>query len=125
MVFESGYAFTFREAEVMRDLAMSLGVPGSAIVLEPHGAQTYDYVVRVRDILRARSWRRILLVSSPYHMRRALLVWKKQAPEVEVVATPVPQSQFYTHGRGASLDQLRGLAREYAALAGYWWRGWL
>lgn len=125
MVFESGYTFAFREAETMRDLAISLGVPQSAIVLETHGVNTYDDVIRVRDVLRAQNWRQILLVSSPYNMRRAMLVWRKQAPEVNVVPTPVPQSQFYTHGRGASLDQLRGLAREYGALAAYWWKGWI
>ena len=125
MVFESGYMFKYREVEIMRDLAISLGVPLSAIVLESHGANTYDDVIRVRQVLRAQNWRRILLVSSPYHMRRAVLVWRKQAPEVDVVPAPVPQSQFYTHGSGASLDQLRGLVREYAALAAYWWRGWV
>jgi uncharacterized SAM-binding protein YcdF (DUF218 family) len=125
MVLQSGYSFTFKEAEVMRSTAMALGVPDSAIVLETHGANTYDDVIRVREILRSQNWRRILLVSSPYHMRRALLVWRKQAPDVEVVPTPVPVSQFYKHERGANLDQLRGLAREYAALAGYWWRGWI
>jgi uncharacterized SAM-binding protein YcdF (DUF218 family)/glycosyltransferase involved in cell wall biosynthesis len=125
MIFESGYVFAFREAEIMRDLATSLGVPASAIILETHGVNTFDDVIRVRDVLRAQNWRRILLVSSPYNMRRAVLVWRKQAPEVDVVSTPVPQSQFYTHGRGASLDQLRGLAREYVALAAYWWRGWI
>ena len=125
MVFESGYAFAFREAEIMRDLAMTEGVPDSSIVLETNGANTYDDVIRVREVLRARGWRRILLVSSPYNMRRALAVWRKQAPEIDVVATPVSQSQFYTHERGANLDQLRGLAREYVALAAYWWRGWI
>jgi uncharacterized SAM-binding protein YcdF (DUF218 family) len=64
-------------------------------------------------------------VSSPYNMRRALLVWHKQAPDVDVVPTPVPNSQFYAHDRGASLDQLRGLAREYGAVVAYWWRGWI
>ena len=125
MVFESGYVFAFRETEMMRDLAISLGVPRSAIVLETNGVNTYDDVIRVRDVLRAQRWRRILLVSSPYHMRRSVLVWRRQAPEVDVVPTPVRQSQFYTHDTGASLDQLRGLAREYGALAVYWWRGWL
>jgi uncharacterized SAM-binding protein YcdF (DUF218 family)/glycosyltransferase involved in cell wall biosynthesis len=125
MIFESGYVFVFREAEIMRDLAVALGVPSSAIILETHGVNTYDDVLRVREVLRGNQWRSILLVSSPYNMRRAIAVWRKQAPEVEVVATPVPQSQFYTHGRGASLDQLRGLAREYLALVAYWWRGWL
>lgn len=125
MIFESGYSSVFLEAEVMRDLAMSLGVPASAIILETNGANTYDDVMRVREVLRAQGWRRILLVSSPYNMRRAVLVWRKQAPEVDVVSTPVPQSQFYTHSRGADLDQLRGLTREYVALLVYWWRGWL
>jgi uncharacterized SAM-binding protein YcdF (DUF218 family) len=125
MVFESGYTFAFREAEIMRDLAVSLGVPPSAIVLETKGTNTYDDVLRVRELLRAGSWRRILLVSSPYNMRRAVLVWKKQAPDVEVIPTPVQQTQFYAHDRGASIDQLKGLMREYGALAVYWWRGWL
>ena len=46
-------------------------------------------------------------------------------PDITVVPTPSSQSQFYTHDRGATLDQLRGLAREYMALAAYWWRGWI
>ncbi len=123
MVFESGYVFAFREAEIMRDLALSLDVPESAIILETTGANTYEQVARVHAVLREHGWRRILLVSSPYHMRRAVLVWRKQAPEVQVVPTPVPRSQFYAHDRGASLEQLRGLAQEVAALAWYWWKG--
>jgi uncharacterized SAM-binding protein YcdF (DUF218 family) len=124
MIFESGYAFAFKEAEIMKDLALTLGVPPSAIVLETTGVNTYDQVLRVHELLRASQWRKILLVSSPYHMRRAIGVWHKQAPEIQVVPAPVPKSQFYTHGRGASLDQLRGLAREFGALGVYWWRGW-
>lgn len=125
MVFVSGYAFAFKEAEIMRDLATSLGVPASAIVLDTAPATTYEDVVSVRAILNARGWRRILLVSSPYHMRRAMGVWARQAPEVEVIASPVADSQFYTHARGANLTQIRGLLREYAALAYYRARGWL
>jgi uncharacterized SAM-binding protein YcdF (DUF218 family) len=66
-----------------------------------------------------------LLVSSPYHMRRATLTWRKVAPEMEVVAAPVPFSQFYLHERGPSLVQMRGLLQEYAAIVWYWWRGWI
>jgi uncharacterized SAM-binding protein YcdF (DUF218 family)/glycosyltransferase involved in cell wall biosynthesis len=125
MIFESGYVFAFREAEIMRDLALSLGVPPSAILLETKGVNTYDQVARVHEMLRQAGWRKILLVSSPYHMRRAMGVWSKQAPDITVVPTPSSRSQFYTHSRGATLDQLRGLAREYMALAAYWWRGWI
>jgi hypothetical protein len=53
------------------------------------------------------------------------LTWRKVAPEIEVVATPVPNSQFYAHRRGATLEQIRGLLQEYVAIAWYWWRGWI
>jgi uncharacterized SAM-binding protein YcdF (DUF218 family) len=67
----------------------------------------------------------VLLVSSPYHMRRALLVWRKVAPDVHVIPVPPPKSQFYDHVRGASLEQIRAILHEYFAIVGYWSRGWI
>jgi uncharacterized SAM-binding protein YcdF (DUF218 family) len=125
MVFSSGYVFTMREAEVMKTLAMANGIPPEAIVLEEQAASTYQNVAYTRRILNERHWTRVLLVSSPYHMRRAMLTWKKVAPEITVIPTPVPESQFYTHEWGASLEQIRGIVHEYAALVNYWWRGWI
>jgi hypothetical protein len=37
----------------------------------------------------------------------------------------VAQSQFYQHGVGASLEQMRGIAHEYAGILTYKWRGWI
>jgi len=125
MIFSSGYEFAFREAEVMRSLAMSQGVPGSDIILETRASSTYENVVFVYDLLEEQESNTILLVSSPYHMRRALLTWDAQAPDVEVIPTPVRDSQFYNHVRGISLEQLQGLWHEYAAIWWYWWKGWL
>jgi uncharacterized SAM-binding protein YcdF (DUF218 family) len=125
MIFSSGFVFSFSEAQVMRDLALANGVPAAAIELETNAANTYENVRFTREILAAHGWRRVLLVSSPYHMRRAMLTWRKAAPDIEVVASPVPYSQFYYHARGASLDQIRGLLHEYAAIVVYWWRGWI
>ena len=125
MVFVSGYVFAFREAEIMRDLALSLGVPATSIALETRASNTYEAVVSVSGLVNDRRWTRILLVSSPYHMRRAVLVWAKQAPDVQVVPTPVAQSQFYAHDRGASFDQARGILQEYLAIVYYRHKGWL
>jgi len=124
LVFSSGFVFAMREAEVMKALAVTNGVPADAIVLEESAKSTYDYVVNTRRILDANGWRRILLVSSPYHMRRAMLTWHKMAPEIAVTPTPAPQSQFYDHRRGASLEQIRGLLHEVGGIIQYWWRGW-
>jgi uncharacterized SAM-binding protein YcdF (DUF218 family)/glycosyltransferase involved in cell wall biosynthesis len=125
MVFSSGFIFAFREAEVMRQLAVSSGVPSDAIHLESQATNTHENVLFSADIARQQGWKRVLLVSSPYHMRRASLTWRQVAPDVEAIATPTPSSQFYAHGRGASLEQIRGIAQEYAAIALYWWRGWI
>ncbi|HJZ78048.1 MAG TPA: ElyC/SanA/YdcF family protein [Vicinamibacterales bacterium] len=125
LVLSSGYVYSFHEAEAMRALAVDQGVPASAIALEEHATNTYQNVRFVDDILRDHHWQRILLVSSPYHMRRALLVWRKQAPAITVIPTPATVSQFYDHTRGATLEQVRGLAQEYVAIFAYWRRGWL
>jgi uncharacterized SAM-binding protein YcdF (DUF218 family) len=125
IVLSSGFRFVFQEAEVMKNLAVANGVPADAILLEEAATNTRENVVLTGAILRERGWKHILLVSSPYHMKRALLTWRRSAPDVAVVPTPVAQSQFYFHERGPSLEQIRGIVHEYAAIVAYWWRGWI
>jgi len=123
VIFSSGYSFAFRETEVMRELAIAHGVPDSAILLEKEASSTYENVWFVNRLLAREGWRRILLVSSPYHMRRALLTWRKVAPDVEVISTPVPATQFYAQGTAPTLEQLGGLVHEYVGIVVYWWAG--
>jgi uncharacterized SAM-binding protein YcdF (DUF218 family)/glycosyltransferase involved in cell wall biosynthesis len=123
MIISSGFIFVQREAQVMKTIATTDGVPAEAITLEERARNTYEYVVMTNQILAERGWRRIVLVSSPYHMRRALMTWRKVAPNVEVIATPPSSSLYYTHSRGASLVQIRGLLQEYAGIVYYWWVG--
>ncbi len=124
IVFSSGYVFALREAEVMRAIAVANGVPADAVFLEEAAASTYENVTHSKRILDEHGWTRVLLVSSPYHMRRAVSTWRKVAPEVSVIPTPA-DSQFYLHTNGASLDQIRGIVHEYAALIQYWFKGWV
>lgn len=123
MIISSGFVFTLQEAELMKGIAIANGVPADAIILEKRPTNTIEYVTYTRDILAANGWRRIALVSSPYHMRRALMTWHKVAPDVDVAATPPQNSIFYTHRRGASLEQIRGLLQEYVGIVYYWWAG--
>ncbi len=125
MIFASGYTFVFQEAEMMKDLAVSCGIPASSILLEVQGINTRQSLERVEHMVRQQGWHSILLVSSPYHMRRAILVWQKLAPDVAVFPSPVPHSQFYIHERAANFEQIYGILHEYAGLFYYWWRGWL
>ena len=108
----------------MRELAVNLGVPDGAIILETQAASTYQNVVFTSRILEAHGWRSALLVTSPYNTRRAILTWQSQT-RIPVRPVPGTQSQFYSHDRGASLEQIHGLLHEYSAIAVYWWRGWI
>lgn len=125
LIFSSGYTFVFQEAEVMKELAVAHGVPASAIFLETKAINTFQNVAFVRQILDEHDWRTILLVSSPYHLRRAVLTFHKVAPDVTVISAPVLHSQFYAHSSGASLDQMRGILHEYLGILDYWRKGWI
>ena len=125
LIFSSGFVSAFKEAEVMRAVAVDNGVPPEALLLEEQASNTYENVLRTNEILARHGWRRILLVSSPYHMRRALLTWDHNAPDVTVIPSPPADSQFYAHTRGASLEQIRGIVQEYAAIVEYWRKGWI
>lgn len=123
MIFSTGWVYTFHEADVMKALAESLGVPPAAIILEKRAASTHENVAFVAPLLE-HVGRRVLLVSSPYHMRRAVLTFRKVAPDFEVVPTP-SRSHFYRHRWDATLPQLRAIAHEYLAIGYYWWKGWV
>lgn len=127
----SGERTVFRELDVMRGVALAHGVAASDILFEDGGGGTRtmveDAVRRARD----GGWTTVLLVSSTYHMRRAVLTWKKAGPQVEVVPTPVESPRFYRPRRtpwgrrGPSGQQMKGLAQEVLGIMWYWTRGWI
>jgi SanA protein len=59
------------EPEAMRQYAMSLGVPSSAIVLDYAGRRTYDTCYRAKAIFGLDS---VLLVTQGFHLPRALFL---------------------------------------------------
>ena len=125
IIFSSGYRFAFYETEIMKELAVAHHVPLSAILLETQARNTVDNATFVTRVLTQHEWQTILLVSSPYHMRRAVWTFRKHAPAIHVTATPVLWSHFYAHSYGASLDQIQGIANEYLSLLYYWLKGWV
>ena len=125
IIFSSGYTFVFHEADVMRELAVAHGVPASAIVLETTAANTFQYVLHVSRMLEQEQRTSILLVSSPYHMRRAVLTFHKIAPHLQVIPTPAPSNQFYAPEPGITLEQIHGILHEYVGLLSYWLKGWI
>ena len=130
MIFLSGYGHIFKEPMIMKALAISLGVSSDAIILEDKPSNTYEYIESLGEIFTRRNWKSMLIVSSPYHMRRVSIVAKKIIPDKEIFYAPIPESQFYHHGRDNSKDgkiirqqvtlrQIRALIQEYLGIIYY------
>ena len=82
---QSGDRFT--EAEASRDYLVSRGLPVEVIVIESRGESTYQSLEAVRDEALVNQWQRVVLVSDPYHLKRAQLVAAELGMPAEVSAT--------------------------------------
>lgn len=131
IVFSSGYVRIFKETLVMKALAVSLGVPESAIILENRATNTYESAFFVKEVLGREGWHSIILLSSPYHMLRVSKVFAKLGGGINVSYAPIPKSSFYAHdvkgifNRKISVSQIGGIAHEYLGILYYWWKGWI
>lgn len=65
------------EAAVMHRLALEHGIPGDQIVIEDRSRNTFENGVYTGRIIKDRGWRRIVLVTDDWHMRRALYVFRR------------------------------------------------
>ena len=74
--------FTTTEASAMRELLLELGLPAGAVLLEDRSRNTRENAAYTAELLRARGMRRILLVTSAWHMARAEPLFVAQGLEV-------------------------------------------
>jgi uncharacterized SAM-binding protein YcdF (DUF218 family) len=83
-------------ADVMRDLAIQQGVSPNSILEEPQGQDTWGNAVYTRPLLEARGLTSVILVTSPYHLRRAQLTFEAAFKDsgIQVVAHAAPDSQW-------------------------------
>ncbi len=75
------------EAAAMRVLLRDLGVPDSAMLLEEKSRTTDENTRFSAGLLRQRGIKKILLVTSALHMKRALRYWQGEGIEVQPAAT--------------------------------------
>ena len=125
IIFSSGYIYTTNDAENMKLIALSMGVRPADIVLERRANSAYGNVVYSKEILDSYGWNKVILISSPYNMRRVHLVVNKWARGIEVFYVPVKKPQFYDRSGGIRLEQIRAIMHEYGGIVYYWWKGWI
>jgi uncharacterized SAM-binding protein YcdF (DUF218 family)/glycosyltransferase involved in cell wall biosynthesis len=125
MIFSSGYVYLFNETEVMKALAVEIGARKDDIILESEAVNTYQNIKNTSDIIHRQHWREVLLVSSPYNMKRAMLVAHKIAGDITMVPTPIPRSLFFGDGTSITNAQIRAIIHEYLGIVYYWWKGYI
>lgn len=126
------------ESADMAQLAISLGVPASAILQDPTSLNTYENAVNVRQILQARQINRVLLVTSALHMPRSIAIFRKQGIEAIPAATNflISQAELQTPSTpqetilnllpdSQNLHRFTRAMKEYVGIAIYRLRGWL
>lgn len=125
IVFSSGYSYQFNDAVNMRLVALSMGVNEKDIILEQKANSTYENVIFTKEVIDNNKWNTILLVSSPYNMRRAVLVFNRQRKGTNIICAPVPKSQFYDRQQGQRLSQISAIMHEYLGILYYLFKGYI
>jgi len=132
VIVSGGVVYPGRSAEapIVRRFLTDLGVPADQIILEDRSRDTEDNGRFTAEILRQRGYQEPLLLTSAYHLRRSVAMFRR----VGVTVTPLP-TNFY-QGRvkaiwadwlpeaGAMAGSARAL-REYLGLGWYkltFWR---
>lgn len=78
-------------AEAMRKQAVADGVPANAILVDEDAVNTQQNAENTNSILSENEFKRVILVTSGYHQRRASLEFQKEAKTagVEIVNSPL------------------------------------
>jgi uncharacterized SAM-binding protein YcdF (DUF218 family) len=86
----------FSVAELIQRDLVSDGVPAKAIVAFPERAtHTVAEALALRELCRARRWRRVLVVTSNYRTRRARYAFRKLfRPSIEVFVIAAPDASY-------------------------------
>lgn len=106
-------------ADVMHDLAVARGVPEAAILEEPLGEDTWGNAVHTRQVLQAHGLHSAILVTSPYHLRRAEMTFEAAyaGSGIQLAVHAAPDSEWrklswwqHAETRRLTLTELQKLA---------------
>ena len=83
-------------AAVMKNLAINAGIPGSNIYIDEYSETTGQNAVNSQTIFANHNIKRIILVTSSYHQRRANLEFNKRTGDVAILNSPVQNDKDWS-----------------------------
>lgn len=106
------------DAVANRRILTGEGVPATRITVEPKATTTYENALFLKPLLEEAKIRSALIVTSPFHTRRALATFRKVIPSVSFGVTDASLASWKSPGgdRGAN----RFATLEFLKTLEYW-----
>jgi uncharacterized SAM-binding protein YcdF (DUF218 family) len=108
----------FGDCEINRRILLKAGVPANAIQMEDRSRTTRENAGFTIQLLHAENIHHVILVTSWYHSRRALLCFEHCATDIQFYSRP----SFFAYSRADWPHKKveHRIYLEYPKLAGYW-----
>ena len=118
----------FAEARATQGFVLEEGIAASRLIVEERSRSTHENAVFARELIRPAPGQHWVLVTSAYHMPRAVASFR--AADWPVIPYPVDFKVDPKTGLRANFNLLDGLGtttlagKEWVGLLGYWSMGW-
>lgn len=109
-------------ADEARDVFIRLGIPPAAIILPPRvHDNTAQEAQTLRELARKNGWHRVIVVTSPYHLRRAGFAVRRQmkGTGIEIVMHGTRYEEVHPDRWWSTREDLRWVLDEGAKLIAY------
>ena len=121
IIFSGGSAiWKYTWASLMQDQALSLGIPKNAIILEEKSNSTRENALFTKESIKRHGYTSLILVSSPYHSKRANKIFKKiMGNEIKVLSAPSGENIRFDNWWKRESDR-KTVLLEYLKLLWFW-----
>jgi len=95
LIFTGGFGGArarFSESQVARRYALKQGIPSDAILIETQSRTTRQNLEEARQLMAQQGMHKVILVSDPLHMARALRLSKELG--IDALASSTPSTRF-------------------------------
>jgi glycosyltransferase involved in cell wall biosynthesis/uncharacterized SAM-binding protein YcdF (DUF218 family) len=117
----SGREQTIADVEMIMLYVSSKGISKSSIyVLNEYPKSTFQNIVMVKEELDRENVDSILFLTAPYHSLRSMLVWKKNAPNINIVVPDMRDPSLKIIQWGVGFDKIKVIVYEYSAIIHNW-----
>lgn len=102
------------EAIVMAKLAKEFGVPEEKVLIDDKSKNTYENAKNIANLIKNRDLKRIILVTSAVHMKRAMMSFEK----FKITAQPYPVDYLCDHSPLSWVDFIPTRESSHANMLG-------